>query len=187
MDPTDVLDRLVAGAAMAMRHADASNVEWIAVLQRVASAAAATDSLREYAVACVEKSAALGGQAPFRVARIGRRRFSQVQGKELWRLLSGLLEGAYGLSEGLLAGEQAPTAVLIRTAATTAIVASRNMRYACRYAACLGLVSRAKSVRCAVLWEHVVGVCFSGFITALEHCPCSAIHAVVCIHTRSID
>eukprot|EP00752_Nemacystus_decipiens_P015153 g13499.t1 len=128
-DPTDVLDRLVAGAAMAMGHADASNIEWIAVLQRVASAAAATDSLRAYAVACVEKSAALGGQAPFGVARMGKRRFCQVRGKELWGLLEGLLEGAYGLRGGSLAGEQAPTAVLIRAAATTAIIASRKMSH----------------------------------------------------------
>lgn len=143
-DPTDVLDRLVAGAAMAMGHADASNVEWIAVLQRVASAAAATDSLRAYAVACVEKSAALGGQAPFRVARMGKRRFSQVRGKELWGLLSGLLVGAYGLSGGSLAGQQAPTAVLIRASATTSIIASRKMRYVCTsvcmYGVCVCLV-----------------------------------------------
>lgn len=130
VDPTDVLDRLVAGAAMAMGHADASSVEWVDVLQRVASAATATDSLRAYAVACVEKSAALGGQAPFRVAGMGKRRFSQVRGKQLWGLLSGLLEGAYGLNGGSLAGEQAPTAVLIRAAAASAVIASRKARYA---------------------------------------------------------
>eukprot|EP00903_Cladosiphon_okamuranus_P018376 g16903.t2 len=126
-DPTDVLDRLVAGAAMAMGHAESGNVEWIHVLQRVASAASATESLRAYAVACVEKSAALGGQAPFRVRHMGKRRFSQVRGKELWGLLSGLLEGVYGLSGGALKGQQAPPAVLIRAAATTAIIASRKM------------------------------------------------------------
>lgn len=124
VDPTDVLDRLVAGAAMAMGHADASSIEWKDVLQRVTSAASATDSLRAYAVACVEKSAALGGQAPFRVARMGKGRFSQVRGKDLW----GLLEGAYGLNRESLVGEQTPTAVLVRSAAT-AVIASRKMRY----------------------------------------------------------
>lgn len=151
VDPTDVLDRLVAGAAMAVGQADTSNVEWIDVLQRVASAATATDSLRAYAVACVEKSAARGGQVPFRVAHVGKRRFSQVRGKELWGLLSGLLEGAYGLNGGALKGDRAPTAVLIRAAATTAIIASRKMRYVCVYVRVL-LVSEwlSKSVRCAV-------------------------------------
>ena len=130
-DPTDVLDRLVAGASMAMGHVDRGNVEWIDVLQRVASAATAADSLRAYAVSCVEKSAALGGQAPFTVAHMGKRRFAQVRGNELWGLLSGLLEGAYGLKGGALKGVQAPTAVLIRAAATTAVIASRKMRYEC--------------------------------------------------------
>lgn len=124
VDPMDVLDRLVASAAMALGHAEADNVEWINVLQRVTAAATATDSLRAYAVACVEKSAALGGQAPFRVA--GKRRFSQVRGGQLW----GLLEGACVFQGEPLKGKLAPAAVLIRVAAT-AVTASRKIRYCC--------------------------------------------------------
>ncbi len=123
VDAADVLDRLVAGVAAAMGHATGNAVEWTVVLRRMAAAATATDSLVAYAVACVEKSTALGGQAPFRMPGRGKRRFAQVGGKELW----GLLDGVRVLNEGLLTGEQAPTSVLVRAAAG-AVAASRRTR-----------------------------------------------------------
>lgn len=121
LDPMDVLDRLVASAAMAMGLNEADNVGWITVLRRVTAATTATGSLRAYAVSCVEKSAAVGGQAPFRVA--GKRRFSQVGGGQLW----GLLEGACALhGESLVKGEPEPAAVLVRVAATAVTAARKN-------------------------------------------------------------
>ncbi|CAB1117932.1 unnamed protein product [Ectocarpus sp. CCAP 1310/34] len=114
VDPTEVLDRLVAGAAMAMGRVDADEVEWLDVLRRVATAGAASDALKTYAIACVERSASLGGQAPFMVR--GKRRFSQVGGEELW----GLLQGACLLHE-----EKMPASLIVRTAAAV-VTASRK-------------------------------------------------------------
>lgn len=114
VDPTEVLDRLVAGAAMAMGRVDADEVEWLDVLRRVAIAGAASDALKTYAIACVERSASLGGQAPFMVR--GKRRFSQVGGKELW----GLLQEACLVHE-----EKMPASLLVRTAAAV-VTASRK-------------------------------------------------------------
>lgn len=123
VDPADVLDRLLGGVAAAMEHADSDKVGWVDVLQHLTATATATitASLKAYVLACVEKSAALGGQAPFRVA--GKRRFSQVGGKELW----GLLEGACLLNEDTLAVKHTPSSVLVRTAAA-AVTASRRRR-----------------------------------------------------------
>lgn len=118
VDPTEVLDRLVAGAAMAMGRVDADDVEWLDVLRRVTTASAASDALKAYAVACVERSASLGGQAPFMVS--GKRRFSQVGGRELW----GLLQGACLVDE-----EKIPASLLVRTAVAV-ITASRKTWYA---------------------------------------------------------
>ncbi|CAM9873686.1 unnamed protein product [Ectocarpus fasciculatus] len=114
VDPTEVLDRLVAGAAMAMGRVDADEVEWLDVLRRVAIAGAASDALKTYAIACVERSASLGGQAPFMVR--GKRRFSQVSGKELW----GLLQEACLVHE-----KKMPASLLVRTAAAV-VTASRK-------------------------------------------------------------
>ncbi|CAM9924413.1 unnamed protein product [Scytosiphon promiscuus] len=121
VDPAGVLDRLVGGVAAAMEHADADKVGWVDVLRHLAAAAtASTASLKAYALTCVEKSAALGGQAPFRAA--GKRRFSQVGGKELWDLL----EGACLPNEEALAVKESPCSVLVRTAAA-AVTASRRI------------------------------------------------------------
>lgn len=126
-DAADVLDRLVGGVAAAMEHADADKVGWVDVLRHLTAAnTASTTSLKAYALACVEKSASLGGQAPFRVA--GKRRFSQVGGKELW----GLLEGACQLDRNTLAIEGTTLSVLVRTAAA-AVTASRRIRYTTRF------------------------------------------------------
>lgn len=124
--PEDVLDRLVGGVAAAMQRADADKVEWVDVLRRVTAAPAATASLKAYAVACVEKSAALGGQAPFRVS--GKRRFSQVGGRELWDLL----EGVCLFGDERSPGDRSLSTVMVRTAAA-AVTTCRKLRYEADY------------------------------------------------------
>ena len=120
-DPTDLLDRIVAGAAAARADADADTIEWLNILSRLTSATGPV-SLGAYAASCVEKSVALGGQAPFRVAK--KRRFSQAGGKELW----GLLEGAWDRRRDQSgSGEASAVAVLVRTAAA-AVAACRKLR-----------------------------------------------------------
>ncbi|CAM9243868.1 unnamed protein product, partial [Hapterophycus canaliculatus] len=127
VDPADVLDRLVGGVAAAMEHAGADRVGWVDVFRHLTAAAKATAtsvSLKAYALACVEKSVSLGGQAPFRVS--GKRRFSQVGGKELW----GLLEEACQLNGDALVVERTSSSVVVRTAAA-AVSASRRISQSC--------------------------------------------------------
>lgn len=129
-DSTDLLDRIVAGAAAATADADADTIEWLHVLSRLTSATGPV-SLGAYAAACVEKSVALGGQAPFRVAK--KWRFSQAGGKELW----GLLEGARDPHGDRFASGEAPAvAVLVRTAAA-AVAVCRKLRCVRYFFPCL--------------------------------------------------
>lgn len=122
-DTTVLLDRLVAGAAAAIAHVDAHEVEWIYVVRRM-TAAAGTVSAGAYATACVEKSVALGGQAPFRVDE--KLRLSQVEGQALW----GLLAQACELRRDSMGSDCMPTAAFVRTAAA-AVMACRKLRCVC--------------------------------------------------------
>lgn len=116
--PIDLVDRLVAAAAAAVSQA-APNVNWVDILSRVV-AIARTDSVSAYAATCVERSVALGGQAPFPV--IGGQRLAQAEGQDLCRLL----EQSCALREESGTGGTARV-VLVRTAAA-AIAACREAR-----------------------------------------------------------
>lgn len=117
-----LLDRLVAGAAVALGHAEVPKVEWVSVLAQVI-VAADTASLRAYAVNCVENSVALGGQAPFKGAK--SQRISQADGKALWGLLE---QTCMRGRKSTTVGTQALVTVLIRVAAA-AIIACQKARY----------------------------------------------------------
>lgn len=119
-DPIDLMDRLVAAAATAASQA-AQNINWVDIIGRI-TAIAGTDPVSAYAAACVERSVALGGQAPFPL--VEGQRLSQAGGQELWHLL----EQSFAL-RGELGGSGRAGVVLIRT--TAAAVAS------CREARCV--------------------------------------------------
>lgn len=116
--PIDLVDRLVAAAAAAASQA-APNVNWVDILGRVV-AIARTDSVSAYAATCVERSVALGGQAPFPV--VGGQRLAQAEGQDLYRLLEQCcaLRGESGAGG-------TTRVVLIRTAAA-AITSCREAR-----------------------------------------------------------
>lgn len=116
-----LLDRLVFGAALASAPVGAQEIEWVDVLGRV-TVAARTASLTLYAAACIEKSVALGGQAPFAMAH--KNRLLQAKGVDLWKLLQQTCD-----LHRELTGEQhmTPVAILTRSAAA-AVISSRKTR-----------------------------------------------------------
>lgn len=115
--PADLLDRLVTGATAA--QARANDMDWVDVLGRVITAGGSAP-LGAYAAACVERSVALGGQAPFRVTE--KQRLSQAGGAALWQLL-----GQACTLQGESDKGRRPTIALARTAAA-AITACRKER-----------------------------------------------------------
>lgn len=117
-DPIDLMDRLVAAAATAASQA-AQNINWVDIIGRI-TAIAGTDPVSAYAAACVERSVALGGQAPFPL--VEGQRLLQASGQELWRLL----EQSFAL-RGELGGGGRAHVVLIRTAAA-AVSSCREAR-----------------------------------------------------------
>lgn len=122
-DSTELLDRLVAGAATAVMALQShGELTWADILRRMTPRAGLV-SVSAYAAVCVERSVALSGYAPFAV--VERQRLGQAEGVALWRLLKQACvsyEGATGSSQS-----SAGMLVLIRAAAA-AVISCRRLR-----------------------------------------------------------
>lgn len=115
----DLLDRLMAiGSSV-----QSSRSGWVEYLSRIASMAE-TPSFVAYVVACIERSVALGGQAPF-AAVLEKQVSMQADGRGLWRLLEQCCA-----SQRAWGGGGMPAVVVIR-AARVAIASCREARYVC--------------------------------------------------------
>lgn len=135
-DSTELLDRLVAGAAAAiMALQPHGELTWADILRRM-TARAGLVSVSAYAAACVERSVALSGYAPFAVAE--RQRLGQAEGVALWRLLNQACVSHREATES--SHSSAGMSVLIRTAAAAVISCRRlrcvNWNSSCRYKSC---------------------------------------------------
>lgn len=122
-DSTELLDRLVAGAAAAVMALQShGELTWADILRRM-TARAGLVSVSAYAAACVERSVALSGYAPFAV--VERQRLGQAEGVALWQLLKQACV-SYGATTG--SSQSSAGMPILTRAAAAAIISCRRLR-----------------------------------------------------------